>query len=131
MNDYLKKLREMTPRLTDLSHVRACGSVEYSTENNGAPIVGTLLKNTGLVAVQDAMCKKGTTILEHFHEEVEYLIVYKGEIEAHYSDGRDSVVVRCPDLIRFEPGEAHKVTANEDACVIGITIPASPGYPNA
>jgi len=124
----LQELRELTdalPHLEEMIQTSHCSVVEYEVDGT---CIGIGLYTNESVAVQRAVMSAGTTFTAHQHDEHEILTVYQGSITVHTSGDR---VLDEGDSIHISPGTAHHVTAQKDTWLIGVTVPASQGYPDA
>lgn len=120
--------------LTDLIEHRreVAGAVEVTYRAEHGSCIGIGLLKTPEVAVQHARMTRGAVLQLHGHDAcTEWLVVCSGIIEVELPDRRDGTVVRYggTDAVRIYPGEQHRVTAIEEAGIIGVTIPADAGYP--
>ena len=132
--DYITKLRTLTNELSavpfehTLKH-NEFDTIVYKTVDKQSVGFGMGIYKNKNIAVQKAFMCKGTILPKHFHEEKEIIVVFEGELiiiredkEKNYKKG---------DIVYFLPHENHVVMAKENTWMIGITIPASEGYPNA
>lgn len=128
---YLKELKELTPRLPDLMEIVRSfnGDCVVYDLDVGETIGFGLLKNP-LVAVQKARLTPGAEFPLHLHNEIEHLILYKGDLTINFSNG-ERVNMILGDHCKIIPGEAHSCYTKGGAWLIAITIPASEGYPDA
>lgn len=125
----INKLRELTKQLPLLSNVvaeRYKDSIAY-VMTKGICTGEELFYNQS-VAVQRAFMNKGASFPIHLHNQIEWIIVTRGHlindtegIISHLKDG---------DGIRIQKDQSHFIEAVEDTWMIGITIPASEGYPH-
>jgi quercetin dioxygenase-like cupin family protein len=125
----LEKLAELTRALPPpyMKSARVQDHTEYAMEAGRCVGFG-LLKNTA-VAVQIAFLPNGSEFPVHMHaNEQEALIVVAGQLEVRRGDR--SQVLATRDLVVLAPGDLHSCHALEDSWVLGITIPASEGYPD-
>jgi mannose-6-phosphate isomerase-like protein (cupin superfamily) len=130
MSENLARLRE----LTDSLHVIPLRSIATFVGNKvdyqcvKGECHGFALLNDGSIAVQYAEATAGTVMKPHMHiDNKEFLLVISGHLQSEV----DGVVTeaRNGEMIVVEPGTTHTPSAVEDTRMIGITIPASPGYP--
>jgi len=126
MAKQIETLRRLTEELPELGvRFMGGGTVEYE----GSSMVGSSLYKNGRVAVQRAYMPKGDCLDVHCHAEKEWLIVYSGVLVVTIDEEQHSLSVG--DSIVIEPKTAHSCSALDNTWVIGITIPASPEYPDA
>jgi mannose-6-phosphate isomerase-like protein (cupin superfamily) len=128
MDNTLQKLRELTeklpaPLLTGLI-ADSCPHVEYVIDGT---CIGFALYWEQDVAVQRAFMSGGSHFTLHEHKVHEFLLVYQGYITVTIDDEEHEV--EPPDAIHIPPNTPHTVLAHEDTWMIGITVPASEGYP--
>jgi quercetin dioxygenase-like cupin family protein len=69
----------------------------------------------------------------HQHQEHEYLIVYAGRLHVHLVRGDNfiDIIIGPGESAHILPKEEHWVKALETTHMVGITVPASEGYPRA
>ena len=126
-SEHIKKLEELIPLLSDIT-ISNSPDVEYDVKNGTS--LGFNLYNNEEIAVQRAFASKDSVFPEHVHKkETEILIVYKGEGICYYGDEEKHMNVG--DCIKIEPNINHSWKMLKDTWLIGITIPAVKGYPNA
>jgi len=129
MNDNLTKLKELTKELPLLSNViekRYKDSISYKMLHGVC--TGEELFYHQTVAVQRSFMSKGAVFPIHLHKENEWLIVSRGHLKS--INESKTTELKDGDGIRIKEGESHVVEAIEDTWLIGITIPASEGYPH-
>ena len=120
-----EKLEELTRKLPAITTHGSSDTTEYFS--HGGPITGFNLLKVEDIAVQKAHMPDGSMIAVHDHDEIEHIIVYRGGLIFTTKDGE--VTVKVGEVITFQPGEPHSAIAKGDTWMIGITIPASKGYP--
>lgn len=114
-------LRELTERLT--SDVAAiCG-------DEGCCIMRGIYNEPGAGAICIALMPEGCKIELHVHKEIEHLIVESGILHV-ISDDKVRELKRG-EHYRVNPGVPHIAHALTRVVLYGITIPPSPGYPDA
>tara|TARA_Y100000310_G_scaffold345432_1_gene464967 strand:- start:5428 stop:5835 length:408 start_codon:yes stop_codon:yes gene_type:complete len=127
----LKILRELTPQLPAL--VRSgTTTIEYNIENGEC--FGFGLYNNGKVAVQRNFISKGSLFPEHTHGETEHIVIYSGSLTFVVDGESKKLSADIPEEnhILIPPNTQHSVIEVEEDCwIIGITIPAGEGYPDA
>lgn len=114
-------------RLTELVREMRAGQVEYKLDVGRCS--GTGLLNTPAVAVQDSTMSAGAVFPAHTHDVYEVLVVYAGSIRVTRYD--EDVIIAAPAAVCIPIDTPHCVEALSEAHIIGVTIPRSPGYPNA
>lgn len=124
----IEKLRELTeqlptPLLTGLL-TDTCSHVEYEIDGT---CIGFALYHQPHIAVQRAFMSAGSLFTLHEHKVHEFLLVYQGFITVTIDDEEHDV--EPPDVCHIPPHTAHTVLAHEDTWMIGVTVPASEGYP--
>jgi quercetin dioxygenase-like cupin family protein len=123
----IEKLREISEnvfKFSEMSHLKG-DSVVYDTITGSC--IGFRLMHTPLVAVQYAEMSKDSDLICHSHEEVEYLIVYKGALEIEI--GGITKILLPGSSIELPPRTPHHVKSETGCKMIAITIPASEYYP--
>ena len=130
---YLKKLKEITPKLPNLSDIvkkQYDNKVVYDVNGDGEAIGVGLLKIDD-VAVQKAFLVKGTVFKKHIHKDaVEILIIYSGSgTFVDYSTGEKKDIT-VGDCVRVEKGIPHGWEFKEDCKMIGVVIPSIEGFPD-
>lgn len=123
----VNSLTDSLPLLRDMIKSKSCNFIEYKIEKGTCFGVG--LARNDEVAVQQAFMSKGSIFSKHRHDVVEIVVLYRGRLKYTGDDG-DGVIEVGGDK-RFEAGSTHEIEALEDSWIIGITIPPSPGYPEA
>jgi len=138
-SEHIKKLEEIIPKLNDLTMSNS-PNVEYMVDNGTS--FGFNLYNIPEIAVMRVFMSKDTSFPKHNHDEIEYLLVYKGSLKVHIDEkpvhaNVDGVSVYDNDFILnvsdgcFLPrGVSHSGEALEDSWLLCITIPSGKGYPN-
>jgi len=124
--DRIEALVTQARDLADLVARRGQRSVAWQTRL-GECEAQVLLYRIGQVAVVDAYLLAGDTFPLHGHRETEHLVLYEGTLEIE-TLGYPMQVLQAPSGIELPPGIEHTVTALTAARMIGVTIPASPGY---
>ena len=128
--DILSKLEIATnnlPRISELVAEDSGNYIEYAAGNG--TLFGIGLYKSSEVAVQRAFMSKGASLEGHKHEVHEYLIVYRGKLAVRRGD--KAYAVGVGQSIHFPPETPHSVVAVEDTWMLGITVPAVEGYPDA
>jgi quercetin dioxygenase-like cupin family protein len=127
LDDNLKRIKELTESVVPLSEIAHIEKISAIYNVKSGECYGVGLLNTKDIAVQHAFLGKNTVMDCHDHDEVEILVVYDGDL-----------IVECPKYvivgekgvaIIIQPKTPH-IAKSENGCkLIGITIPASSGYP--
>jgi mannose-6-phosphate isomerase-like protein (cupin superfamily) len=127
----LKKIREFTERnITPLKSLGTFVNDEVSYECLKGSCKGWALKKTEHVAVQYAEMEANTEMREHTHiGNDEYLIVIEGELFSRI--GEEVSSARAGGCLHIEAGQTHVPFCEVQTKIIGVTVPASEGYPNA
>lgn len=94
---------------------------------DGETCVGNALLFEPNVAVQRAFMPKDSRFPCHAHAEVEWLVVYYGELQITIGDNVQTL--KAGQGIAFDQLVVHECKALTDCWMIGITIPHSSGYP--
>jgi quercetin dioxygenase-like cupin family protein len=128
LRDNLERLKVLSEQL-DLAQIATFNGVKaiYKVVGEGECYGIGLLKNDD-IAVQDAVIGPRTILLPHDHREIEFLIVYEGDLTIHI-DGEDHTITKGHCII-INPGIQHIGESNEGCKIIGITVPGSKGYPD-
>lgn len=111
-------------RLEELILGRSPGIVEYK-----GGIQGKALHNESEVAIQLCEAKALAFLESHKHEEVEVIVVFKGQFTFDLEEG-GKYVVEPGQVIRLAPNTLHKCSAEPGSRAIGILIPRGEGYPD-
>ena len=132
----IKVLKELTDNMgleghADLSEItkrrgKNNGVVEYEVEEGN--IFGFGLFKNEEVAIQRVFLSSDSVMPKHIHDEIEYIIIYRGEVEITSEDTKN--LLKTGDFIVFPPHKSHKVVAIQDSWAICITIPASEMFPD-
>lgn len=129
-SENLKKLKELTPRLGQLTlghNNPGKNFIEYDVENGTC--IGFGLHNEDAVAVQRTFMSKGTSFPEHSHEEWELFLVYHGHTKVKYNN--TEVDLKKTEYLEFKPNEPHSAYACEDTWFIAVSIPSGEGFAHA
>jgi len=130
--DTLKKLELLTNELPPLQHLaQRAGTawVEYRVTDGYCLGLGLYKNNEA--AVQRSIMTAGTVFPQHRHPDaVEILIVTHGEL-AICENGSEQETIGVGETHSFAQGIPHSVKAIGDVHLIGITVPAGSGYPDA
>lgn len=122
----IEALSEVAPSFFNLVSTLDGTFVEY--EVDGGFSVGNGLCHDGDCAIQKNFVTGGSIFPTHTHDEFEYIIILEGEGEVVIDDVRSSFQAR--DCIVIKPGQSHTWVYTKHTKMIGITIPASKGYPH-
>lgn len=130
--DALQKLELLTHELPPLQYLtQRVGTawVEYSVRNGYCLGLG-LYKNEE-AAVQRSIMTAGTVFPQHRHPDaIEILIVTHGSLTI-FENAQEKRTISIGELHSFARGIPHSIQALEDTRLIGITVPAGEGYPDA
>lgn len=102
-------------------------NVKYNVSTGECNGVG-LFKNEE-IAVQHAVLGKHTVMDIHYHDELEIIILYEGDLSIEYDNYSTVLEIGVP--VTIPRGIKHFVKSIDGCNVIGITIPASSGYPSS
>ena len=134
MSEYIAKLEHLTTVLPKSPYAVPPDAKKIifaaEDENDSPTETWGLLKKSG-VAVLDAFCPEGTTFPLHEHEQIEMLIVYEGCAHVECTQCGLTKDVHVGESITMPKNTPHKIYFPMDTWLIGITIPADEGYPNA
>ena len=72
----------------------------------------------------------GSVFPKHHHDEVECLIVYFGQINLHFTESGNDVVLGAGAVINIDAGVEHSAEMLTDTWCIAITMPRSPDWPD-
>lgn len=139
----LKELKKLVPSLSELVYGnKKPGFIEYKVKSGTC--IGFGLHKEDLISVQRNFISNGAQFPRHSHEEVEYLIIYKGKLETYSEDDnlyciksgkagkyKSPIILESGDGVFFQSNVCHHSIALEDTWLIGITIPSQEGYPSA
>jgi quercetin dioxygenase-like cupin family protein len=128
-DNHIDKLRELTKELPVLSNIvaeRYKDSVAYAML--AGICTGEELFYNQSIAVQRSFMNKGAKFPIHLHNQIEWIIVSRG----HLINDTEGVITELKDGdgVKIERGHSHCIEAITDTWLIGITIPASEGYPH-
>ena len=125
--DNLRELRRLTKLLPNTPN----GHPVVSYDVGSGSSVGYGLLKTDDIAVQSNVLEAGTKFPYHTHTDIrEWIIVYKGEI-IFTLEGGEEVLVQRGECITLDPGQSHCAYAPIECHLIGVTVPADKGYPDA
>jgi len=124
----IEVIKELTPHLTDMLNRSNDGVIEYSVECG--TVIGFGLFHNDVVAVQRAFASFGSLFSRHEHAEHEILIVISGHMVVIYDD-ETKVSLNSGESVNIPPNTPHRVDVLDDTWMIGVTVPASEGYPDA
>jgi len=79
------------------------------------------------VAICRNFAKAGTKFPEHYHDEWECFIVWKGSMILNINGS--SVELKEKEVYSFDGKNLHSATFTEDCWFLAITIPSSEGFP--
>jgi len=119
----LKKAEELTKKLLAEEMAEIQDGVAFYKIDQGT-CFGVRLINTNLIAVQRVFMSNAAIFPTHIHNESEWIIVYQGKLVI------DGETLGKGKSIMFPPLTEHSIKAEENTWFIGITVPASKGYPN-
>lgn len=130
VKETLQRLRELTERLPLL------GVPEYRSHGYGivdlkvvqGSCAGIPLLNIPEVAVQRVIMEPGTILTPHKHDELEIIIMVKGEAVRTLPNGEDLRLERG-DVYTASPGEEQVFRAVTYCDLIAVSIPAASNYP--
>lgn len=130
----LKRVHSLLETARELSNISHSENEWMRYETEQGICKGRNLKNIGRIAIQDAYLEEKTTLKVHKHEkEEELLVVYEGDltiIMKSMSGGDKEVTIADRGVVIIPPDTAHIVSSIGGCKLIGITIPATIGYPN-
>jgi len=129
--DSLSKLEALTKELTlgRLSQKKGTAWVEYEVTDGYCLGIG--LYHNAESAVQRSIMTAGTVFPRHWHlDATEILIITHGTLEIR-EDNKEPFTIGVGELHQFAKGIPHSVVALEDTRLLGITVPAGDGYPDA
>jgi quercetin dioxygenase-like cupin family protein len=122
--------REAVAQLKEITEKLTTQHTAVYRVDRGCSVGWGLYKNDD-IAVQRNELAPGTVFPEHTHKDMaEWIIVYKGRIRFTHGDG-ETATLGVGDSIKFEPNTPHRAEVLELCHLIGVTIPADEGYPNA
>lgn len=134
MCDYLDKLKNITPHLSDVPELNEFRSGEKNSEGmfeykfkTGA-CMSLNLYNGGDAAIAKTYIPAGINFEEHVHKySYEILIVLNGKLEVTTKEG--SVLLQQYDKCELQRGQSHSAKALTDTKIIVITVPSAEGFP--
>lgn len=95
--------------------------------------VGSSLMHINKIAVQKSVLGKGTELRAHIHEnEEEVLVIYEGDLTVVFENdfgGLRKITVINNGVVVIPPNTSHLVTSENGCLLVGVTVPASSGYP--
>ena len=123
---HIPEIEAIIPKLSDLVNSNS-PDIKYDVGDGTA--IGFNLYNNGEIAVQRTFLSKGTIFPEHIHSDsVEIIIIYKGKGRCNINGVSKEFGVG--EYCFVDTGLPHSWEILEDTWLIGITIPATEGYPN-
>ena len=125
----LERLRELTNNLPLLKPLtfRQVEPGKIDCEVLQERCRGLALLNCPEVAVQKVCLDAGTVFPEHTPDELEVVVLYKGN--AQHVVGQKVVELGVGSVLISSPGEAYEFRALTECEIIAITVPASSVYP--
>lgn len=127
MSSNIKKLKEITPKLEDLSHQVHRGIVNYEAKKGLVYGVGLLKED--VVAVQKVFFSEGAVLQEHHHDVQEYLVLFSGKAEITCCCKTEDM--REGKCFHIKPGRVHTVTAEKETWMLAVSMPSDKGFPDA
>lgn len=125
----IEELRSITNNLLpleDLIQERRNKMVQWATD--GGTCIGFSLWDEGGVSVVRSFLSKDTHFKPHIHPGcTETMVIYKGRMKIRYNG--DERILEPGGSIALGKDRPHESWALEDTWLIGITVPASEGYP--
>lgn len=118
----LTKLTASLPTLDGLHLQKSPKFIQYEVISGTA--IGFFLWNELKMAAQRVFLSAGTEFVQHFHEELEYVLVYSGEFE-HKETGN---IYQRGESVKFKALEPHSGKVRVDTWILSVTIPASKDY---
>jgi quercetin dioxygenase-like cupin family protein len=127
-SEHLEALRQIVPNLPELVAEHKADVIEYKVPNGTCLGIGLFKPSSGEIAVQRSFLSMGTVLDVHQHEgKHETLVLYRGEAQVEM--GGVTIDLKIGQPLYSPPGISHNLIAVTDCWVIGITTPASSGYP--
>ena len=123
----LQRLRELTPRLSDIAIRRGNSYVEFRS-GTSAVIAFGLYKN-GDVAVSRNFIPSGIDFQGHTHAVDVFITVYEGSLE--FSVNGDISTLGPGECLHIPPNVPHSFRSLEDTRTIAVAVPAGEEFPNA
>ena len=114
------------PELTGLIKAFTQGKVEYDLEEGTC--VGFPLWHEEGYAIQRALCSEGMVFPLHTHPETEVLVLLTGQGVFTLDD--QEFYLEPGHSVTIPPETPHSLKTTKESWAIGITIPASEGYPH-
>ena len=133
MNDRMKKLREVTTKLSGLNEFVKDGNkdskrITYDVIGGSCSAEGILAKPE--ISVADIFMEKGTIFPRHNHDVNEWCIVYRGKLQVNYNGG-DIKIIETSEEMYLPRGQANQITAIEYTKCVCIVVPSTGGFPDA
>jgi mannose-6-phosphate isomerase-like protein (cupin superfamily) len=125
----LERLRELTEKFINFNSITKIDNTRVDYRVGSGHCEGNGVFNDDRAAIQVANLGVDTIFPPHAHNENEILICIQGEVIV--SSAIESRLLKVGDVIKIEPGMVHNCFSKDGATIIGITIPASEGYPDA
>jgi mannose-6-phosphate isomerase-like protein (cupin superfamily) len=122
----LETLNKCAPSLSDLVAARKQNVVEY--EVDGGWSIGYGISNDKECAIQKNFTTGGSLFPTHALLEHVYYIILEGE--GVVIVGEEKREFKAKDCITVPPGVAHSWYYRKHTRYIGVTIPASEGFPS-
>jgi quercetin dioxygenase-like cupin family protein len=128
-SSHLDKLREKTRQLPEFPQERfIVGSRFYEYNVHDGLCFARHLFSDDNVSVAVWKNEEGSEFPAHRHEEKEWLIVFKGKMEA-YIEGEGTITVGEGQSLILEPNIVHSIKFLEETHSIGVTVPKSEDFP--
>jgi quercetin dioxygenase-like cupin family protein len=129
INENLEILKGLTERLVDLKDISIKYSPDYSELKmiDGVGLGFNLFKCKD-IAVSRWFFSSGSVLANHTHQEKEWVIVYNGEMTIYYDNNICNTIGNGESCI-IEPNTNHSCVFTKNTWCIGITYPATDGYP--
>lgn len=128
----LKVLTENLQRFSDVVERRKPNFIEMNMIKGSA--FGFNLLSIPEISVAKFFVSKGAIFPKHYHDEIEYLIVFKGKITVCYMDNNDNITkeitLNVGDCACIKSKQMHTHKSMEDTWAIAITVPREHGFPH-
>lgn len=123
----MNRKNSYSPHLAKLEELILGGAKSPTLYEGG--MKGEALHYEPVIAVQLASCEADSSLAAHSHEEMEIMVVFKGEFVFEFPD-KPEVVCGPGQSITIPPLQKHSCRSTAGSKAVGITIPAAKGYPN-
>lgn len=135
MNNNIRLLEELTKNIPNFdTMIKNKDASQIIYDVNGT-CIGFFIAKERDFSIQKTFITCESEFPTHIHEEVEWLIILNksGKLKITYANKdceENDVILEFSDSYKIQSNVPHNIRALEDTWLLGITIPASKGYPD-